>query len=159
MNTEQTMVKMVIDRWFGAIRNFEGTLNAITDEQLEREIAPGKNRGIYVLGHLIAVHDDMLLLLDFGSKVYPALYEPFLKLPDSKTSEIPTAKELREMWANQNGILTQKINSLQPAEWFQKHTAVTAEDFINEPHRNRLNIIITRTSHLSYHTGQLVLLK
>jgi hypothetical protein len=48
---------------------------------------------------------------------------------------------------------------LKPEEWFEKHTAVSAEDFINEPHRNKLNIIITRTSHLNYHTGQLVLLK
>ncbi len=36
---------------------------------------------------------------------------------------------------------------------------VSDEDFEKEPHRNKLNIIVTRTSHLSYHTGQLILLK
>jgi hypothetical protein len=55
--------------------------------------------------------------------------------------------------------MTAKINALTPDEWFQKHTAVTSEDFAKEPHRNRLNIVVTRTSHLSYHLGQLVLLK
>lgn len=56
-------------------------------------------------------------------------------------------------------MLSQKMNSLSAEDWFQKHTAVTAEDFAKEPHRNKLNIIITRTSHLQYHTGQLALLK
>ena len=37
--------------------------------------------------------------------------------------------------------------------------ATIEEDFIKEPHRNKLNIILTRTTHLSYHTGQLALLK
>jgi hypothetical protein len=58
-----------------------------------------------------------------------------------------------------NEVLGQKFNSLQPGEWFGKHTAVSDKDFIKEPHRNKLNIIITRTSHLSYHTGQFILLR
>ncbi len=37
--------------------------------------------------------------------------------------------------------------------------AVTAEDFAREPHRNKLNIVLNRTGHVSYHLGQLVLLK
>lgn len=159
MNSNQVMVKMILDRWYAQIKNFDTTLTSITDEQLLKEIAPGKNRGIYLLGHLIAVHDDMLVLLGMGDKLYPELYEPFIKSPDKSISEIPSAKELRACWNKQNEILTQKFDSLQPDEWFQKHTSVSAEDFIKEPHRNKLNIIITRTSHLSYHLGQFILLQ
>jgi hypothetical protein len=36
---------------------------------------------------------------------------------------------------------------------------VTEEDFANEPHRNRLAILLSRTSHASYHLGQLMFLK
>jgi hypothetical protein len=43
-------------------------------------------------------------------------------------------------------------------EWFNKHTAVSAEDFAKEPHRNKLNVIVNRTNHTSYHLGQLVYL-
>ncbi len=159
MKTNQTMVKMVFDRWYSLIKICDTILDSITDEQLQKEIVPGKNRGIYLLGHLIAVHDDMIPILNFGDKLYPELYEPFLKSPDKSISEIPSAKELRTFWNNQNEVLTQKFESLQPDEWFEKHNSVSAEDFIKEPHRNKLNIIITRTSHLSYHTGQLVLIK
>jgi hypothetical protein len=52
-----------------------------------------------------------------------------------------------------------KFDSLKAEEWLEKHTAVSEEDFKQEPHRNKLNIIVTRTTHLTYHTGQLALLK
>lgn len=153
------MIKMVLDRWNGLTKMANDMLAAISDEQLQKEIAPGKNRGIYILGHLIAVHDDMILLLGFGDKLYPALQEPFIKSPDKTIHELPSTNELRTSWTRQNALLAEKINSLSPDEWFQRHTAVSAEDFSGEPHRNKLNIMITRASHLSYHLGQLVLLK
>jgi hypothetical protein len=159
MNLTTTMLKMVFDRWNGSIKNWDSILNSITDEQLQKEIAPGKNRGIYLLGHLIAVHDDMLILLGMGDKLYTELHQPFIGLADKAVDEIPSAKELRACWDKQCEVLKQKFESLPQEEWLEKHTAVSAEDFIKEPHRNKLNIIITRTSHLNYHTGQLVLLK
>ncbi len=159
MNTTETTLKMIFDRWYALLENFDTTLNALTDEQLQHEIAPGKNRGIYLLGHMIAVHDDMLRLLGLGDKMYPELFEPFIKSPDKAVSELPAAATLRTYWAKQNEVLKQKFDSVAPEEWFQKHTAVTAEDFAKEPHRNKLNIIITRTSHLAYHHGQFVLIQ
>lgn len=153
------LVKMVLDRWYGSIKNFDAIIGDISDAALMQEIAPGKNRGIYLLGHLIAVHDDMLVLLDMGGRQYPELQEPFIKAADKATAAIPAAAELRSTWAKQCASLQQQFTALPPEAWFEKHTAVTAADFANEPHRNKLNIIITRTSHLQYHSGQMVLLK
>ncbi|MEO7306446.1 MAG: DinB family protein [Ferruginibacter sp.] len=158
MNTTATTLKMIFDRWYALIKNFDASLNALSDEQLLQEIAPGKNRGIYLLGHIIAVHDDMLRLLDLGDKLHPELFVPFIESPDKTVNELPPTQDLRAYWAKQNEVLKQKFDSLQPEEWFQKHTAVSEEDFANEPHRNKLNIIITRTSHLAYHHGQFILL-
>lgn len=159
MTTTETIVKMMFDRWNGSLKNWDALLDAITDETLQKEIVPGKNRGIYLLGHLIAVHDDMLILLDMGEKLYPELYEPFLKFADKEAAQIPSAAALRSFWGKQCEVLKQKFDTLKPEEWFEKHTAVSAEDFARESHRNKLNIILTRTTHLAYHTGQLVLLK
>lgn len=159
MESNQTMVKMIFDRWYTLIQNFDNILSSITDEQLQKEIAPNKNRGIYLLGHLIAVHDDMLPILNFGDKLYPQLSEPFLKSPDKSVVKLPSAQELRGYWSKLNNVLTKNFESLQPDEWFQKHSSVSAEDFVKEPHRNKLNIIVTRTSHLSYHLGQFILIK
>jgi hypothetical protein len=159
MNTNQTMFKMIFDRWYASIKNCDILLNSFTDEQLQKEIAPNKNRGIYLLGHLIAVHDDMIILLDMGERLYPELHKTFIDSPDKSIAEIPSAKELRDYWNKQCEVLKQKFESLRQDEWFEKHTAVSAEDFSKEPHRNKLNIILTRTTHLQYHIGQLVLLK
>lgn len=158
MITTELFVKMVLDRWNGSIVNLNKHLNSFKEEQLQKEIAPGRNSGTYLLGHLIAVHDDMLQLLDMGEKLFPELFEPFIKHPDKVASQTVTIAELREMWEKQNAHLQEKFEKMKPEEWFEKHTAVSDEDFVKEPHRNKLNIIITRTSHLQYHTGQIVLI-
>ncbi len=159
MSTTQTMVKMIIDRWEASINNCNKLLQVLSDDQLQREVSPGKNRGIYLLGHLIAVHDSMLPLLNFGEKQYAELSSIFIESPDRAVSEIPSAQELRSIWEKQNGYLKEKMDALTAENWFERHTAVSEEDFSNEPHRNKLNIILTRTTHLAYHTGQLVYLK
>lgn len=124
MATNETFIKMILDRWSGSIDNFNKHLNGITDKQLLREVAPGKNRGIYLLGHLIAVHDDMLVLMDIGEKAYPELQEPFLKQPDKAIADIPSAATLRTYWAEQCEQMKQKFEQLPLAAWFEKHTAV-----------------------------------
>jgi len=159
MNANQTMIKMVLDRWNSEINNFTDIINAISDDQLMKEIAPGKNRGIYLLGHIVAVHDDMFPILNFGNKLYPELIGTFLKSPDKAVAQIPSATELRTAWKLVNEQMAEKMSSLSADDWFQKHNSVSAEDFVKEPHRNKLNVIISRTNHLCYHTGQLVLLK
>ena len=159
MTATETSVKMIFDRWNGALKNWDGLLDSMSDDTLQKEIAPGKNRGVYLLGHLIAVHDDMLILLGMGEKLYPELYEPFLKSPDKAVQEIPSVAELRGFWTKQCEVMKAQFERLKTEEWFEKHTAVSAEDFEKEPNRNKLNIILTRTTHLTYHTGQLALLK
>lgn len=159
MNTNQTFLKMIFDRWYASVKNCDTLINKLSDEQLLKEIAPNKNRGIYLLGHLIAVHDDMVVLLDMGEKLYPELFKPFIESPDKAVSEIPSVADLRSYWSKQCEVLKQKFESLQEDQWLEKHTAVSAEDFAKEPHRNKLNIILTRTTHLQYHLGQMQLLK
>ena len=120
MNTTQTTVKMIFDRWNSLNKSFDEILNAVTDAQLEKEIAPNKNRGIYLLGHLVAVHDAMIPLLNFGDKLFPELAEPFLTSPDKSVANLPAAKELREKWVKINDILNQNFARLQPEQWFEK---------------------------------------
>jgi ribosomal protein L16 Arg81 hydroxylase len=58
-----------------------------------------------------------------------------------------------------NERLKKKFNSTSDEEWLSRHTAVSAEDFEKEPHRNKLNVVISRTNHMANHIGQLLLLK
>lgn len=159
MNNSTVLIKMVFDRWNNAIKNCDDLLNALSDEVLMKQIAPGKNRGIYLLGHLIAVHDDMLRFLELGEARYPELHDPFHHKPDNVATPMPSVAELREIWKEQCREQSDRFASLSEGQWFEKHTAVSSEDFAKEPHRNKLNIILNRTTHLAYHTGQIQLLK
>ena len=76
-----------------------------------------------------------------------------------QVSEIPSAKELRAVWEAVNSKLATHFNNLSVDEWFKKHSSVSEEDFVKEPHRNRLNVVIGRTNHLQYHVGQVALIK
>ena len=153
--TNQTTVKMVLDAWNSKIEQADKLFDKLTDEQLQNEVAPNRNRGIYLLGHLTAVNDKLLPLLNFGEQLYPQLDEVFLHNPDKSKTQTTSATELKQHWKNINSILDTHFKSLPPDEWFKKHNSISAEDFAKEPYRNKLNVLINRTNHLAYHLGQL----
>lgn len=153
-DTASTIVKMVFDSWNSLLRDFDAVLGSVTDDQLQAQIAPNKNRGIYLLGHMVVVHDDMLPILGFGQIMYPEINEVF-KAPDNAESKIPSAQTLRTYWRNINQVIAENAAQLTPEQWMQRHNSVSAEDFARQPHRNKLNVMITRTCHLSYHLGQM----
>lgn len=158
-NQTELVAKMALDAWFTHVQRTETLFDSLSDEQLQQEVSPGRNRGIYLLGHLTAVHDRMMPLLGFGDPAYPELFPVFIQHPDKSTDILPTTADLRNYWKAVNENLAKNFRQLKPAEWLQKHTAVSEEDFQKEPHRNRLNVVINRTNHLSSHYGQLVFLK
>jgi hypothetical protein len=60
-------------------------------------------------------------------------------------------------WAQVNGSLSDKFGRLTPQDWLQRHMAMSDEDYAKDPTRNRLSVLLSRTNHISYHLGQLVL--
>lgn len=156
---EESFIKMVLDAWHTQVKQTDDLFNLLSDEQLMNEVAPGKNRGIYLLGHLTAVHDRMLPLLELGDHRYPNLYKTFVDSADKTENNLPSTEDLRNYWKEVNNVLSEKFSKLSIEEWFQKHNAVSEVDFAKEPHRNKLNVVINRTNHLANHLGQLLLLK
>ena len=153
------MVKMVLGAWYSAIKEADSFFENLSDEELQNDVAPYRNTGVYLLGHLTAVHDRMLTLLNLGERNYPQLDDPFISNPDKLIPQTIPTNQLRQYWKNLNSILTDKFNNLPAEAWFEKHNSVSAEDFAKEPHRNKLNVVISRTNHLAYHNGQLAFLK
>jgi hypothetical protein len=156
---EELFIKMVLDAWNVHVKRADDLFNSLSDEQLMKEIAPGRNRGIYLLGHLAAVHDKILPLLGLGNQLKPEWYNIFVENPDKTIANIPAMADLRLFWNEVNKSLSKHFIKLTPTQWFQKHNSVSEEDFIKEPHRNKLNLVINRTNHLSSHLGQLLYLK
>src|SRR6185312_2466896 len=158
-NQIELAIKIALDAWHSEITRMDKLFNELTDEQLRNEVSAGRNTGTYLLGHLTAVHDALFPLLGIGKKLYPELEGPFIKNPDNSGLERPPVKDLRNYWKLVNEKLAQHFNQFSAGEWLQKHTSVNEEDFAKQPHRNRLNVLVSRTNHLSYHRGQIVFLK
>lgn len=156
--TKELFIKMAISAWETHNIRVTKLLDSLSDDQLLAETAPGRNRGVYLIGHLATVSDGLFALMGWGERLYPQYEVPFLKEADDKTSSDISVKDLRECWSNLHVKVTEHISKMKSDEWFTKHTAVSEEDFIKEPHRNKLNILINRTNHMSYHLGQLVYL-
>lgn len=159
MHNQSLFVKMGLLSWEGQLKRVTSLLNTLTDEQLSHEIAPGRNTGAYLIGHLLAIHDAIVPLFGLGEKLYPGLDEVYITSPDRSDKKTLSIPQLREYWKEVHARLEQRLASLTEEQWFQRHMSVSEEDFQKEPHRNKLNVLIGRANHIAYHLGQLILLK
>lgn len=159
MSTEELMIQSALVNWRLTIRRATTLFFEFTEEQLYQEIAPGRNRPIYILGHLVAIHDKMLVLLDLGERSYPDLDDIFIKSPDKSVANIPSAEELKNCWTAVNHNLFEKFQTLTAEQWLQRHTAMSDEDYSKDATRNRLTVLLNRTNHAAFHLGQLVLVR
>ena len=157
MANEERLLSGALNAWKQNIERADKLFSSLTPEQLERQIAPGKNRLIYLWGHLTAVHDRMLPLLGLGPRLHEELDEPFLTKADKAVANLPSADVIKKAWNEVNGKLRDGFAKLSSAEWLQRHASVSEEDFAKDPLRNRFAILVSRTNHLSYHLGQAAL--
>jgi hypothetical protein len=159
LSTEALFVTTAIKSWEQWIGRAGKFFDSLTDQQMLTPIVPGKNRPVYLLGHLTVVNDSMIPQLRLGEAHYDGLRETFVVQPDGAATELPPIAALRQNWKDLNLRLSALFEHLTPAEWLERHATVSEEDFVQEPHRNRLAILLSRTSHASYHLGQLMLFK
>lgn len=159
MTNEEFFGGAALHSWKQVVGRFDKGLAELSDEQLQRHVAPGRNRLYYILGHLTAVHDRLFALLDAGERLHPELDEAFITNPDGSLADPLPAAELRKAWREVNARLTAAFEKYTQAQWLGRHTQVSEEDFAKDPTRNRLAVVLSRTNHVSFHTGQLVLAK
>jgi hypothetical protein len=159
MDQKTVLAKIALNAWQTQVDRTTKFINSLTDEQLQKEIAPGKNRGVYLTGHLAAIHDIIPEILGLGKRAYPELQPIFIDAPDKTIEHIPSISDLKQIWAAVHERLQQEFANMKPDVWFTRHESMTDADFEKEPTRNKLSVLLTRTNHLAYHFGQLRLLK
>lgn len=159
MSNQDLFIEMALKAWNIQVSRTTKFIDSISDDAFDRAIAPGKNRIRYILGHLIAVNDGMITLFDKGNRSYASYDVPFVKNADGAEVNAVDIKTLRRDWTQSNQQLSSIFASMSSADWFARHTAMTDEDLLKEPSRNKLSVLLNRTSHVAYHLGQLVLVK
>jgi len=156
---EQVFAQTVVASWKQVVNRLDQQLASLDDEQLQKQIAPEKNRLFYLLGHLTAVHDRMLPLLGVGERMHPELDDVYLTNPDRKLADPLSAADLKKAWSEVNTAVVSGVEKFSADDWMKKHGSVSEEDFAKDPTRNRLAVFLSRTNHLSFHAGQAVLAK
>jgi hypothetical protein len=157
MENEGSYVALGLKVWKAQIERSDKLFGSLSSEEVLREIAPGRNRLLYLWGHLTAIHDAMLPLLGLGERLHPEFDVAFVSNPDKSQAAIPSHEQVRQAWKAVNGELSKGFEKMAWSDWLQRHTAVSEEDFAQDASRNRFAILLSRTNHLSYHLGQAVL--
>jgi hypothetical protein len=158
MHQQEILIQMVLDAWHAKTGELDQLLAGLSPGQLQKEASPGRNRGLYIVGHLTALADSILPLLG-EEKCAPHLFKPFVQTPDKENAVLPEATALQQDWTNVKTRLEDVFAGIAPDEWFRKHTAISDDDFAKEPHRNKLNVVLSRVGHMGHHIGQVTFLK
>jgi hypothetical protein len=99
----------------------------------------------------------MLPLLSLGQRLHPEFDTAFVSNPDKSRTAIPSHEQVRRAWNAVNATLRKGFEQMSWSDWGQRHSAVSEEDFVKDPSRNRFAVLLSRTNHLSYHLGQAML--
>lgn len=120
-NQSELFIKAALSAWQLQVDRATKLFDSLTDEQLLKQVAPNRNTGLYLLGHLTAIHDAMFSLLGTGERLHNELDGPFVKNPDLAKLEKPSVSQLRGYWNEVNSLLKLQMASLKPNEWLDRH--------------------------------------
>ena len=155
----ELFIQMVLTQWTSSNQRVEKFFEAFSEEQFKAEVAPNANTAAWLLCHLTVTNDKLFSLLGIGKSLYPEFSERFDTNRNLFNPDSVSKNELYKIWKTVTGRLQETFSVMTTELWFEKHTAVSEDDFLKEPHRNRLNVLIGRINHQSHHIGQLALLK
>jgi hypothetical protein len=157
MANDSSFVALGLKSWKTQIDRADKLFGSLSPEEVLREIAPGRNRVLYLWGHLTAVHDAMLPLLGLRERLHPEFDVAFISNPDRSRADIPSHEQVRGAWSAVNAELWKGFEKMSSNDWALRHSSVSEADFAKDPSRNRFAVLLNRTNHLSYHLGQAVL--
>lgn len=159
MTSADLLIAMSLKAWNQQSDRAGKIWNSMTDEQLLRPVAADRNRIIYLLGHLTASNDGLFPLFSDKPRMFPEWEEIFLKTPDAADKRLPETSVLREAWTAGASALSGLFAGFSTADWLDRHNAMTADDLAADPGRNKMSVLFSRTAHMAYHIGQILLVK
>jgi hypothetical protein len=119
--TKEIFVRMALKSWDIQVTNASKFFESIDEASMSREVAPGKNTILYLLGHLIAVNDGMISLFGLGERQFSHFDEAFVKNPDKAGFEMPDGATLKADWQKSNQTLSTYFKNMSAEDWFAYH--------------------------------------
>jgi uncharacterized damage-inducible protein DinB len=154
-----TVLQICLLQWDQYNRRMLKTLESIPNENFTTPITPDSNSPSWILGHLADTDDALLELFGISKRLYPELNKIYHHERDTNQQGHLSKDELIIRWKAVVAELDKHFKQWNEGDWLSRHMAVSAEDFAKEPHRNKLNVMLSRVSHKASHLGQLALIK
>ena len=82
MSSDERFTSVAVKSWKLVIGRLNDLIEAADEEKLERQVAQDRNRVLYIVGHLTAVHDRLFPMLGLGERLHPELDAVCLSLRD-----------------------------------------------------------------------------
>jgi hypothetical protein len=95
MGNEGSYLALGLKAWKTQIERAAKLFGSLSSEEVLREIAPGRNRLLYLWGHLTAIHDAMLPLLGIRERLHPEFDVTFVSNPDKSQAATPSHEQVR----------------------------------------------------------------
>jgi len=103
MGNEASYTTLGLKAWKAQVDRADKLFGTLSSEQVLQQIAPGRNRLLYLWGHPTAIHDAMLPLLGLGKRLYSEFDVAFVINPDKSQTVTPSHEEIRRAWITVNG--------------------------------------------------------
>src|SRR5207244_7796801 len=97
--TEALYTNTALYAWKLAIARLDQMFSSMNDEELLREVAPGRNRVFYLMGHLTAVHDRLLPMLGLVERLHPELDDDFVTNAHRVTADRVATDAVPPAWS------------------------------------------------------------
>ncbi len=152
-----TTLEICLLQWDTYNRRMQKVIDSITDENFNKPIVPGGNSPSWLLGHLADTDDKLLELFGIGNRLYPELEKIYHHERGTNQKNHLSKAELTAKWKEIVSELDRAFKAMTESDWLARHMTVTEEDFKKEPHRNKLNVFLSRIAHKASHLGQIAM--
>lgn len=150
-----TTIEICLIQWDTYNRRMQKMLDALTIDHFNKAIVPGGNSPSWLMGHLADTDDALLELFGIRKRMFPQLAKIYHHERGTNQTGHLSKEELNTQWKAIVAELDNTFKSMSESDWHNRHMAVTEEDFKKEPHRNKLNVMLSRVSHKASHLGQI----
>jgi len=131
-------------------------ISSLSDEDLKKEIFPGKNHGVWLLGHLITCEDDFALFMGKGEITYMDYHNMFAEETQPLSFDnYPPISEMKAKWKEMLEKNRKIYSELNDSELNESHAQRKGE---NDFCKTKEDVAVHWQVHLMYHAGQLSVL-
>lgn len=150
-----TTLEICLLQWDAYTKRMEKMMETISSENYVTPIVPGGNSPSWLMGHLADTDDKLLELFGIRQRLFPELSTIYHHERGSNQTGHLAKEELLKKWKSIITELDRAFKFWSESEWRGRHTAVNEDDFAKEPHRNKLNVMLSRVTHKASHLGQI----